>query len=147
MNHAQRPPKLGPSRSTLPSGSLKEFGYFSYPFLASPMLGPRAEDTAFIIPKRGAETNWALVSEPYFGPDGKQGINWFYVASGSCLGLRELLLQNSWHKVAVESLVRACRGRAGKKGHHGSGVWGSPEQKARGLMNMSSRQAVGIIVV
>lgn len=49
----QGPPKLGPSRSTLPSGSVKEFGYFSYPFLTSPMLGPRAEDTAFIIPERG----------------------------------------------------------------------------------------------
>lgn len=71
------------------------------------MLDPRAEDTAFIIPERGAETNWALVSGPYFGPDGKQGINWFYVASGSWLGLRELLLQNSWHKVAVESLAGA----------------------------------------
>lgn len=78
----QGPSKLGPSRSTLTSGSLKEFGYFSYPFLNSPMLGPRAEDTAFIIPERGAETNWALVSGPSFGPDGKQGINWFYVASG-----------------------------------------------------------------
>lgn len=79
----QGPSELGPSRSTLPSGSLKEFGYISYPFLASPMSGPRAENIAFIIPERGAETNWALVSGPYSGPDGKQGINWFYVASGS----------------------------------------------------------------
>lgn len=53
LNQAQGPPELGPSRSTLPSGSLKEFGDISYPFLASPMSGPKGEDTAFTSPREG----------------------------------------------------------------------------------------------
>lgn len=119
LSQLQGPPQLGLSQSMLLSGSLKEFGDRSYPFLSSPVSGPGVK-TQPSSSQRGAETSWALLSGPYSGPDGKQRIGWFFVASGSWLGLKEPLLQNSQHNVAVESLRRGLAGdRVGKKGQHG----------------------------